>query len=68
MTFFSKSILAACGISRNNFQKLNCGRAVMYADDTLILNTGRNLDELEIVTSDNISKVICSTLKQITYT
>jgi hypothetical protein len=30
----------------------------MYADDTSILNMGRNLDEFGIVTSDNISKVI----------
>jgi hypothetical protein len=30
----------------------------MYANDTSILNMGRNLDELVIVTSDNISKVI----------
>jgi hypothetical protein len=38
--------------------KLNCGRTIMCADDTSILNMGRNLDELGIVTCDNISKVI----------
>jgi hypothetical protein len=42
----------------NDHPKLNCGRAIMYPDDTSILNMGRNLDELGIVTSDNISKVI----------
>jgi hypothetical protein len=42
----------------NDLPKLNCVRAIMYADDTSILNVGRNLDELGIVTSDNISKVI----------
>jgi hypothetical protein len=42
----------------SDLPKLNCGRAIMYADDTSILNIGRNMDELEIVTSDNISKVI----------
>jgi hypothetical protein len=46
--------------SNNNCKPLglNCGRAIMYADDTSILNMGRNLDELGIATSDNISKVI----------
>jgi hypothetical protein len=42
----------------NDLPKLNCGRAIMYADDTSIMNMGRNLDELGIVTSDNIGKVI----------
>jgi hypothetical protein len=41
----------------NDLPKLNCGRAIIYADDTSVLNMGRNLDELGIVTSDNISKV-----------
>jgi hypothetical protein len=30
----------------------------MYVDDPSIWNMGRNLDELGVVTSDNISKVI----------
>jgi hypothetical protein len=42
----------------NDFPKLNCGRAIMYADDTSILNVGRNLDKLGKVTNDSTSKVI----------
>jgi hypothetical protein len=41
----------------NDIPHLTNGRSIMYADDTLILNVGQDLNELQNTTSNNIGVV-----------
>jgi hypothetical protein len=41
----------------NDIPHLTKGRSIMYADDTLILNVGHDMNELQNTTSNNIGVV-----------